>query len=767
MIVETNEPPGRGPSQWIIILALVLTLTLFFEYLGVFNGANHYFYDLYFRLRGAGESSKEIVILAIDQKALDQLGRWPFRRRVYASLLNRVSEAQVVAMDIIMAEPSEDDPLLGQAIKNHGRVVLPLFLEDPLAPTGPAPTLPPVRSGHVHLEQGIDGVIREVYHTLIVKNTPIPSFSSVIFEMATGKKVPRQGPGNFSPLRKGLIQLHRILINYSGGPGTFERLSLSDVLNDRYPSSFFKGKICLVGATTPGIGDAFLTPFSQERNNMPGVEVHAHILNTLLLSQPITLTPSWCRWLSALFLILIGYPFFLRLKELQAATLALFLGVGVFVGSFLLFSKVHIWLAPSIFYVLIFALFVVSYAVKFNEAVAAFDLAYRMVKQHLRLPGDPKYQKPSGPGGVLGLLTPGGLQAKSRILQGVTNQLIFEKELTDSVIFSDLQGVILFGPDQTPLLINNGARTLTEKNDLNLSSLEAFRTGLSAFLVDKVEMDHFPDKIVADDPPFSFTLAFAFPEKKFFKVFTSFLQVEGERYPLFIFSDVTKIKELELLKGHVVSLVSHEIKTPLTSIEGFGELLQENLEGEMKEYASIIQKEAERLIRFLNTYLAISRLEGGGQVLKMEPHDLTRLLREAARGLESMAAAKGLALETVDLEESMEVRIDRDLTKQCLINLVENAIKYSPPGKTIQINLIQTPEYIEAQVIDQGIGIPEKDLDKIFEKFYRAAGDGGKPIPGSGLGLTFVKEAIEAQGGSVSVKSQYGKGSTFSLRFFQ
>jgi signal transduction histidine kinase len=151
----------------------------------------------------------------------------------------------------------------------------------------------------------------------------------------------------------------------------------------------------------------------------------------------------------------------------------------------------------------------------------------------------------------------------------------------------------------------------------------------------------------------------------------------------------------------------------------------------------------------------------------MERISLSELLKEVAREMEALAAEKGLTIKTTVPDEIIRVRIDRDLTKQCLINLVENAIKYSHPGKSILLTLSEGPEFIQAQVIDQGIGIPEKDLGRIFEKFYRVSSEDGKSIAGSGLGLTFVKEAVEAQGGTVLVESRSGQGSTFSLRFSQ
>jgi signal transduction histidine kinase len=684
----------------------------------------------------------------------------------YVPLLNRLKEAQVVAMDIVMAEPTEDDLFLGQTIRRHGRVVLPVLLDDRLALTRPVPALTPVLTGHVHLEQGIDGVVREVYHTLMYQESPLPSFSSIVYETATGQKLSRRLPINVPNFKNKLIQLDKMNINYCGGPGTLERISFFDVLKGQYPSSFFKGKICLVGATAAGASDTFIIPFSQDRHGMAGVEVHANIINTLLLEEAITPTPTWFQWVLAGSLLVICFLAFLRIKELQAAVSALFLLLAVSAGTFLLFSRFHIWLAPSLFYFIILALFIISYAFKLTDAVAAFDRAYLMIRPHLRLSGSDSLPKPFEPG-LKGLLTPRGLYAKSKILQGVTNQLIFEKDLTDSVIFSDVQSVILFGPNKLLILANEVAQRLSRANGLDLSTLDTFWQGVLGFIVDKKEMDPFPEKIDAETLPFTFTLSFPLPEKKFFKVLTSSLTVEGKKYPLFILSDISKIKELELLKGHVVSLVSHEIKTPLSSIEGFSELLLEDLEGEKKEFASIIQKESERLIRFLNTFLAISRLEGGGQTIRMERISLSELLKEVAREMEALAAEKGLTIKTTVPDEIIRVRIDRDLTKQCLINLVENAIKYSHPGKSILLTLSEGPEFIQAQVIDQGIGIPEKDLGRIFEKFYRVSSEDGKSIAGSGLGLTFVKEAVEAQGGTVLVESRSGQGSTFSLRFSQ
>lgn len=367
--------------------------------------------------------------------------------------------------------------------------------------------------------------------------------------------------------------------------------------------------------------------------------------------------------------------------------------------------------------------------------------------------------------GIKGLLTPGGVYSKAQILGDVTDHLIFEKELTDAAIFSDVQGVLLFGPGKMSVLVNNFGAMLCKVNAVDIESVDTFMKDIANFVLDKVDVKNVPERLYSGEHRVTFNVSLPSPEKKFFKVDASPLAIQDKRYPLFVFSDITTVKELEMLKSHVVSLVSHEIKTPLLSIEGFSETLCNTLEGEMKGYARIVQKEAARLIRFLDTFLDISRIEAGQQIIRMEPVMLLDVVTEAAHELRALAEEKGITIHIEAPEEKGPVMIDRDLTKQCLINLLENAIKYSPPGKDVIIRLVEEIDHVRTEIIDHGIGIREEEVDMVFEKFYRADSGDTRNIQGSGLGLTFVKEAVGAQGGKVSVKSRYGEGSNFSILF--
>jgi two-component system phosphate regulon sensor histidine kinase PhoR len=363
------------------------------------------------------------------------------------------------------------------------------------------------------------------------------------------------------------------------------------------------------------------------------------------------------------------------------------------------------------------------------------------------------------------MLTPGGIHEKIAVMGAAANQLLFEKELADRALFTETHGVLLFGPDLRCLFANDRALIFGAANDLNMLSADAFVKALQPAIVDE-DRDEIVREILAGTWRLqAFTVELPLPQKQFFTVDITLLDAGTERYTLFVFSDITKLKELEILKTHIASTVSHEIKTPMTSIQGFSELLAHNLDGKMKEYAEVINRQARSLVRFLDTFLDITRIEQGRQPFMMTTVRLQDVIAEVLTDLSPLAAGKQIQLHAALPDGDCLVRLDRDVIRQCLLNLTENAIKYSPQESAITVRLEDAPEQATIQVIDQGYGIAQDDLGRIFEKFYRASAPGFESIRGAGLGLTFVKEAIEAQGGFLTVQSTLGAGSTFTIIF--
>jgi two-component system, OmpR family, phosphate regulon sensor histidine kinase PhoR len=233
-----------------------------------------------------------------------------------------------------------------------------------------------------------------------------------------------------------------------------------------------------------------------------------------------------------------------------------------------------------------------------------------------------------------------------------------------------------------------------------------------------------------------------------------------------VLRDVTKEREADRIKTELVSMVAHEIKSPLTSIYGFSELLIESELQNKKsaEYARVIQAEASRLTDFVNKFLSLSRLESGKIKIKMDPFDLRPVIEKTVSVFEAQAEQKAILI-VIQAPDALPLVVgDQDLVDQVLVNLVSNAIKYSPRQSKIGIELSVGPKEVWVNIIDNGYGIPRESLPKIFDKFYRVSDSGiEEETEGSGLGLALAKEIIEKHGGYIKVKSKLGVGSVFTF----
>lgn len=231
--------------------------------------------------------------------------------------------------------------------------------------------------------------------------------------------------------------------------------------------------------------------------------------------------------------------------------------------------------------------------------------------------------------------------------------------------------------------------------------------------------------------------------------------------------DISAVKENEKLRSDMVSLMSHELRTPITSIKGFAELLlmDEQMSEESREFLHIITNESQRLSKMLTTFLSVSNLEQSDkkEVLKT-PVKLDTVVHEVVEDLKDKAKNKRIRLVEQANSHLPPVAADKGLISRVISNLVDNAIKYSPERTSVIISTILESEVLRVVVEDKGYGIPTGDFEKIWQKFYRVEREGhDKEEESTGLGLSFVKEAIEQHGGEVLVESEVGQGSKFSF----
>src|SRR5262245_40732904 len=233
-----------------------------------------------------------------------------------------------------------------------------------------------------------------------------------------------------------------------------------------------------------------------------------------------------------------------------------------------------------------------------------------------------------------------------------------------------------------------------------------------------------------------------------------------------LWRDVRREAQLAELRTQFVSSVSHELKTPLTSIRMFAELMQmsESTSAEHSAFLETIVSESERLTRLLNDVLDFSRIERGQKTYRLEPASLPEIVHTAVRAIQYPLNEQGFSLDLQVSEEIPPTTVDRDALQQAILNLLTNAMKYSGKEREIGLRLDAKNGDAWIQVSDHGIGIPEKEQSRIFEKFYRAPIPENREIPGTGLGLALVAHIAQAHGGSVHVRSRPGEGSTFSIR---
>ncbi|MBM3787104.1 MAG: HAMP domain-containing protein [Acidobacteria bacterium] len=230
----------------------------------------------------------------------------------------------------------------------------------------------------------------------------------------------------------------------------------------------------------------------------------------------------------------------------------------------------------------------------------------------------------------------------------------------------------------------------------------------------------------------------------------------------------TELEKVERIRKDFVINVSHELRTPLASIQGYTETL---LDGAMHDpehntrFLTIIRQNAERLANLTADLLTLSRIELKQQKFQFGRYDLNRLIENAVDSMIPMTARKKISIETVRLEGAPFVFCDSEAVSQIVMNLMDNALKYTPEGGRISAGAraAATPGSLEVFVRDTGIGIPADDVPRLFERFYRVDKARSREMGGTGLGLSIVKHLVRSQGGDVRVESEPGKGSEFSF----
>jgi PAS domain S-box-containing protein len=765
--------------------------------------------NVLFRLRGELKSPADIVIVAIDDHSLQTLGArygsWPWPRSVMAVAIETLTEARPlsIGLDVIYSEASrpEDDRRLATAIAHNGRVVLPAQLYETANITAwlrPIPELAESAQaiGHAHIALGVDGMARSIQLSKTDDRAEkLWAFAAEVVRIAERLSADsieeRSGELRFGayqiPVRDeatasaipgvSIIRQNEMLVNFVGPTGSFRSISLADVIEGKTSPEMFANKIVLIGATAASMGDSRVVPFMnyvseqpgigrrEGGQEMPGVEIHANIINTIRNQLALRSLPDWLGLAVSLMVILLctwTIEQFDGWRQLLILGLILLAILGV---SFLVFR----WLLVIPPLPAMLTGFAVVIPLLLNRSLNASreldaKLAALVSSQKSFLTPDSAALADVTDNQFL----PQPLTWKLRAVDDLTTQLLARmgfinrilSSMDEAVLVADLNGRIIFA--------NREAQQLFGCEETEFTGIY-FAEFLSAR--GKLDAPKLNEAIAAALNGHSAQLEFETPspELRYFSLLLSALLAGANDANAIgvvaLISDITKRVELDRMKTETLQLVSHELRTPLTSIQGLSDVLLKFpvAADESREMLSVINAEAVRLSETINRYLDLTRLESGAQRLRLSPLDCKELIADCIRKLSVFAAERGVRLRSQIESDLPALQADAQLLAQAISNLLSNAIKYSPPNTEVVVIAECRQNQLAISVRDQGFGIPPEAQERIFEKFFRLERDASSNVVGTGLGLSLVKEIVEQHGGKITVESASGVGSTFTI----
>jgi len=357
-------------------------------------------------------------------------------------------------------------------------------------------------------------------------------------------------------------------------------------------------------------------------------------------------------------------------------------------------------------------------------------------------------------------------EAMNLMAANLANQIeteVNQRNQIEAVLSSMSEGVIALDMNEHILSFNQAAADMLERLPAaakNQSLQEIIRDSRLSEFVEKAQRSNIP---VKED------IILYQNGERILNINASFLRDAKEKRigTLLVLNDVTQLRRLEKMRQDFVANVSHEIKTPLTAIKGFVETLQSGTKDNPEEAArflSIIDKNVNRLGAIVDDLLHLSRIEKDNEanLIQLTKTAVKNIITSSIKICKTEAEAKLIEI-NFTCDDSLEAMIEPVLFEQAMVNLINNAVKYSMEKSKIQINVVKTDSGVSCSIEDNGMGISKKHLPRLFERFYRVDKSRSREQGGTGLGLAIVKHIVQAHGGQVTVDSTPGKGSTFTI----
>ena len=745
---------GRSPwtRQWLGLLAVISLVLVFACIYRWFWRLDYSVYDASLPRRPA---PSDIVIVAIDDPSIESIGRWPWRRAVHAALLERLRTmgARIVALDVLMTEADQDDALLASAMRQGLPTVLPLMVRFGGTIREELPVPPLAKSaaaiGHVNVEVDPDGMVRSLFLKEGLGFPTRPYLAGALLGQLATSTAQLKCAASHPDLQHApddvWVRDCQTLIPYSGPPGHFTRVSYADVLAGRTSDSAIRGKIVLVGATAQGIGDAWSTPISGGALAMPGVEIMANVLEAQrngTLIRKVPLVPT---------ILLTLLPVYLLGVALRVLTprWSMMSGIAIWLatlgGSYLALQLAHWWWPPSAALLAILALYPLW---SWRRLVATQSF---MDEEFARLAGVERLLPAASPAGALD-----PTDRRIYLLRSATQSLRDARQhladtinaLPDATLVADTEGRVVLANPAAAALFNARAGMLVD--DTLYASTHDADAKFAAL------RDRGPGTVEINLPD---------PIRCYLVRTAPFIDSEQRNVGMILtLTDITQLRKAQRERDDIIRFLSHDMKSPASSLMGLAQLQRDPQRAlPPLELSNRLDVLAQRTLTLVDGFVALARAESSDPN-KFDELDVRDAMQDAYDEVWAAARAREITISSIAPTALVLVDGDRQLLARAIVNLLGNAIKFSPDRSTILLECQVKAATAVICITDNGPGIDSQNQALLFQRFTRGLHRGAKDPGGAGLGLAFVRVVAEKHGGRVWVENAaQGNGAVFCL----
>jgi CHASE2 domain-containing sensor protein/signal transduction histidine kinase len=759
--------------SWLVLAMAALAVVIGLDDSYTLRQPNRFLQDALIASQGREVRDGKVVIVEMDEKSLEALGPWPWRKMTHARLIDRIAQDAPLAigLDILLTDPDAehpgDDKALANALKRSGKVVLTAMLQ---SEGGNPLTIEPIgclaqtaaRVGLDRLPVDEDGVSRDVYLHEGLPGFEFDHFSLAMlkvgdpqhaFEAPWGspkaEELPHTPPsGQWVDWRRS----HRMIVPFAGPAGHFLQVSYIDVLTDSVPPDTFRGKYVLVGTTAPALGNLYATPVSAKRNLMPGVEVNANVLDSLLRHHEVSPAPTWLNMalnISAVLLALIGMAFLEPLSALLlTCALALLLPLATALGNVLL----QLQFAPAAGMLGLGVAYALWSWSQLNAATRYLIDASRHLRASVstaRAPADRKRLS----GDFLDRRIKALIRATEHLRD--LHQLVSDSldNLPDVTLVCDRRGHVRLANAAAARYFNAAAATA-------LSGASAVELMCHIRFLD----DHQPvvtSDSLAQPPVASVVSARDEHAHDLLVKRVPSLNAKGQHMGWIVsLVDVTELHRIQRQRDSALHFLSHDLRAPQTAILTLLTLRKHSPEAMTQmQLEERIERHAQKALLLSEGFIQLMRAQS--QHYHFEPCDLSELLLECIDDAWEACQRKEITVEMARCAQEPFSRVDRDLVSRAIGNLLGNALKHAPVHSTITCAVERHAGDWAILVQDQGPGIASDRQAAVFEPFARIRSS--VRADGAGLGLAFVKTVASRHGGAILLNSVPGCGCAFRL----